>query len=143
MIAISLSGAAILISALSLACTFYFNRMNLKTSAPKLTFSSDGGEWKLKNIGKSAAVEVVVFDGDDNDWRRAVRCYDLAAGELQRIHWAPGPTRLAVRYESPLGQSTATYCERDTNEYGITSKIPITKMFEVQLEREQSSFATK
>lgn len=88
---------------------------------PTLIFSFDraSGKWSAYNVGKGAALNVVIAEGDNNEeWDHSRRtnsrkCYSLAPEEEFTIEWFKEAGRILGIYSDTLSNKTYTSVCKD------------------------------
>ena len=112
---VTISIAALVVSFFSLIFTILYSRKRLRTNiAPILIFSRDQLKgWLLENVGNGPALNVVVYDGDLEALKKAVRCYGIAKGAIIDLPWTEHPEQLGATYEDAMGNQYTSLAKDD------------------------------
>jgi hypothetical protein len=66
-----------------------------------------------ENVGNGPALNVVVYDGDLEALKEAVRCYGIANGAKIDLPWTEHPGQLGATYEDAMGNKYTSLTKND------------------------------
>jgi len=74
--------------------------------------------WKVENVGKGPALNVVIYGGIKNEWGEALNYYHISAGVRSKFPIPGQQARLGASYEDAHGRKYHSICENYRSRLG-------------------------